>query len=75
MYEWFINEWVHLVAIHPETNNFHRFKEGEFTAYETQKNLTGVIDDFHDFIEKAPEMETNKIQDATKENLPVYLLS
>ncbi len=75
MYEWFINEWVHLVAIHPETHKYHRFKDGEFIAYDTLKKTTQLIDDFHGFIEQAPEMETNNIHHATKENLPVYLLS
>jgi hypothetical protein len=75
MYEWFINEWVHLVAVHPETHKFHRFSEGHFITYDTLKKTTGVIDDFQAFLEQTPEMETNNIQDATKENLPVYLLS
>ncbi|MEJ7693603.1 DUF2309 domain-containing protein [Daejeonella sp.] len=74
MYEWFINEWVHLVAINPETHKFHRFKEGEFVPYQPLKKTTEIIEDFNGFIERAPEMETNNIPDATKENLPVYLL-
>jgi uncharacterized protein YbcC (UPF0753/DUF2309 family) len=75
MYEWFINEWVHLVAIHPETHQFHRFKEGCFTEYDPLKKTTDIIDDFHGFVERAPEMVTSNIPDATKENLPVYLLN
>ena len=73
MYEWFINEWVHLSVIHPETNELHYFKEGSFIPYSP---LAGEIHSFSDvqsLIEKAKEMETNNIVDATKENLPVYL--
>jgi len=73
MYEWFINEWVHLSVIHPETNELYYFKEGSFIAYSP---LAGEIHSFSDvqsLIEKAKEMETNNIVDATKENLPVYL--
>lgn len=75
MYEWFINEWVHLVVMNPETNQFFYFKDGGFSAYVP---LTGKIEhakDIHVLIESAREMETNQIEDATRENLPVYLLS
>ena len=34
MYEWFKNEWVHLVAIHPETHQTYYFKNGAFALYE-----------------------------------------
>lgn len=74
MYEWFINDWVHLVAIHPETNKFYYFKEGGFTEYTPITNETRVIEDFNAFIESAVEMETNYIVDATQENLSVYRL-
>jgi len=33
MYEWYINDWVHMMAIHPETNQFYYFKDGDFTEY------------------------------------------
>ena len=33
LYEWFINEWVHLVVIHPDTKNITRFKDGSFFDY------------------------------------------
>jgi uncharacterized protein len=74
MYEWFINEWVHLVAMNPETKQFFYFKDGAFTPYTPQASSVGVATDIHALIESAPEMETNQILDATKENLPVYLI-
>ncbi len=33
MYEWFINDWVHLVVVNPETNKFYYFKDGKFSDY------------------------------------------
>lgn len=32
-YEWFRNEWVHLVAIHPETRALSVFRDGAFVDY------------------------------------------
>ncbi|MBX7181784.1 MAG: DUF2309 domain-containing protein [Bacteroidia bacterium] len=62
-YEWFINEWVHLVAVHPETRNFSVFKEGVFKPYlpineqvETTNNPVKLVESSH-------------------ENLPVTLLT
>jgi hypothetical protein len=74
MYEWFINDWVHLVAIDPETNKFYYFKDGGFTEYTPITNEIRVIENFNAFMESALEMETNYIVDATQENLPVYRL-
>ena len=32
-YEWFINEWVKLVVVHPETLELYHFQGGEFEIY------------------------------------------
>lgn len=72
IYEWYKNEWVHIVALHPETNKFHYFKNGEFKEYTPLTKELGTIKDMKSFVESAREMETNHIVDATKENLPVY---
>jgi uncharacterized protein YbcC (UPF0753/DUF2309 family) len=74
MYEWFINEWVHLIAMEPETNRFYYFKEGAFTEY-TPATQIASLTDVHGLMESSKKMETNQIADATKENLPVYLLN
>ncbi len=74
IYEWYKNEWVHIIALHPETNKFHYFKNGEFTEYTPLTKGLGTIKDMKSFVEGAKEMETNHIVDATKENLPVYSL-
>lgn len=74
LYEWFNNEWVHLVSVNPETKQFSYFKDGEFVLYETLTNQVPSISNMHDFLERAKEMETNHILDATKENLPIHQL-
>jgi uncharacterized protein len=75
MYEWFINEWIHLVAINPETKKFYYFKEGKFSEYIPITDRLDLFDNFHTRIETATEMETNQIADATRENLPVYVIN
>ncbi len=37
MYEWFINEWVNLTVIHPDTREFHVFKNGSFSGHTFEK--------------------------------------
>ena len=71
-YEWFINEWVHLVVIHPESHRLFYFKEGEFVAYSTLNKTLAVIDDIDRLFEESKPMHTNQLPDATQENLPVY---
>ena len=73
MYEWFINEWVHLVSVDPATNELFYFKEGEFIPYKTLAKEIHFFKDVHTLLEDAKEMETNHITHATQENLPVYL--
>jgi uncharacterized protein len=74
MYEWFINEWVHLVVINPETNTLFYFREGQFSEYVPISQKPGSVHDFHSLVESAKEMETNQTVDATQEHLPVYIL-
>ncbi|MCU0444813.1 MAG: DUF2309 domain-containing protein [Microscillaceae bacterium] len=62
MYEWYINEWVHLAVIHPETKDLYWFKDGEFRLYtpftEQLQRVENII----------PLIESNE------ENFPVYLI-
>lgn len=62
-YEWFINEWVHLVVINPETKEFSLFKNGAFTAYNPLEKGVPVVKDL------THELETNQ------DNLPVYQIA
>lgn len=77
VFEWYNNEWVHIVALHQKEQQFYYFKNGAFTKYDpvTDAGEIKIIHNMEQFIEGAKEMETNHIVDATEENLPVYLLS
>lgn len=76
VFEWYKNEWVHIVALHPEEQQFYYFKDGVFAKYNpiTHAGEIKIIHNMEEFIEGAREMETNHIVHATEENLPVYLL-
>jgi len=63
VYEWFINEWVHLVAVTPERRDLFLFKDGEFAPYHPLKKGVEPISDLLSLIE------------SHQENLPVYSLS
>jgi len=76
VFEWYNNEWVHIIALHPEEQQFYYFKNGAFEKYHpiTMDGEIKTIHNMEEFIEGAHEMETNHIVHATEENLPVYLL-
>ncbi len=74
MYEWYINEWIHLMVVNPETNKFYYFKEGQFAEYAPLPVQIDSLIDFNVLMDSALEMETNHIEDATHENLPVFIL-
>ncbi|HPI54097.1 MAG TPA: DUF2309 domain-containing protein [Chitinophagaceae bacterium] len=74
MYEWFINEWVHLVAMHPITKEFYYFHDGQFERYQVITQHLDHADNIFTHIENTPEMKTNYIVDATAENMPVLTL-
>ncbi len=63
MYEWFINDWVRLVVIHPETHELSLFGDGTFTTYRTLKKKVEVVPDVEHLIE------------TSQDNLPVCLIS
>ena len=63
VYEWYINQWIHLVAIHPETLELSVFRDGRFVHYSTVKQTTLTISNLAEVIE------------THNGNLPVYTLS
>jgi hypothetical protein len=75
MYEWFINDWVHLVAVEPDTNRFYYFKDGDFTEYIPLAQEPALLKDVHALFESAKKMETNQTADASREHLPIHLLN
>lgn len=63
VYEWYVNDWVKLVVINPETKQLFVFKEGSFTPYEPIAKQ----------IETVSSIET--LVESHQENFPVYLIS
>ncbi len=74
LYDWFDKGWVHLVAIPPDTSEFFYFRKGSFENYQPKLDQVSTLEDIHDFLESAREMETNYIVHATQENLPVHII-
>jgi hypothetical protein len=74
MYEWFINEWVHLMVLHPTTQEYYYFTEGRFVLYHVHSKQVTSTNNIFNNIEETKEMRTNYIVDATKENMAVLTL-
>jgi uncharacterized protein YbcC (UPF0753/DUF2309 family) len=54
IYEWFYNEWVHLVVRNPKDNELYLFNEGVFKIYKPIKKALNRINDLTPFIENYP---------------------
>jgi uncharacterized protein len=61
--QWFTNEWINLVALHPETNEFWRFSKGLFELLEVDNQV-------FDFV--SGEMN---FDGQSSENLPIYIFN
>lgn len=75
LYEWFINEWIHLTVLHPVEKRFYEFRSGEFVPYTPLTTAVESVDDVLDMVEHSQKMKTNYILDATKENIPVHIIT
>jgi len=73
-YEFYINEWLHIVAVHPDTREIFLFKDGEFIPFKPLPETVDTISDPTPVIESAFRAPTTHIVDATRENIPVYLV-
>lgn len=74
LYHWFVNEWIHLIAIHPEDKKLYRFTNGRFMSYIPLTSRVPHIDNISEIVEESALMETNHIVHATGEHIPVHLL-
>lgn len=61
-YDWFKNEWIHLIVVEPESRMLFQFKEGAFHSYKPVNQTLSVIDNIESLIE------------SHQENFPVYLI-
>ncbi len=73
--DWYFKNWIHLVAINPANNMLYKYEKGDFVKYIPITKSLEKISNFEHLFENAEEMSTFKIENATKENLPVYLLN
>ena len=73
--EWYFKNWIHLVAINPDDKILYKYEKGEFVKYNPLTKHIEKINNFEHLFENAEEMSAFKIENATKENLPVYLLN
>lgn len=62
-YNWFYNDWVKLVIIHPETKQAYHFSKGEIIPYIPITTQLPKIEDM------------DSLLTSTSENLPVYLIA
>jgi uncharacterized protein YbcC (UPF0753/DUF2309 family) len=74
LYEWFDNEWINLVALHPKQKALYVFEEGEFVPYTPLTKKLPTVHDLPGMFNTTPKMKTNHILDATQENLPVHII-
>ncbi|HSW91584.1 MAG TPA: DUF2309 domain-containing protein [Candidatus Saccharimonadales bacterium] len=74
LYEWFSNEWIHLVALHPDKKTLHVFEEGKFVPYDPLTKNIPIMHDLSHTMETVQKMKTNHILDATGENMPVHII-
>ena len=74
LYEWFSNEWIHLVALHPDEKKLYVFEAGAFVPYAPLTKKLPVMHDLSHTFETTMKMKTNHILDATQENLPVHII-
>lgn len=54
-YEWFINEWVRLVAVEPETKKLFAFEKGAFKEYWPYVQNLEAVSDLTSLLEKHQE--------------------
>ena len=74
LYEWFANEWIHLVVLHPDEKKIYVFEDGAFAPYEPLTKKLPIMHDLSHTFETTLKMKTNHILDATQENLPVHII-
>ncbi|HKX24009.1 MAG TPA: putative inorganic carbon transporter subunit DabA, partial [Candidatus Saccharimonadales bacterium] len=74
LYEWFGNEWINLVALHPEEKKPYVFKDNDFVPYQPLTKKIPTVHDLSRLFETTPKMKTNHVLDATQENLPVHII-
>jgi uncharacterized protein len=63
LYEWFANDWIHLVVVNPDSKQQSRLVNGQFVEYRPSDQSLETISDITPLLESG------------QENFPVYLIS
>jgi uncharacterized protein YbcC (UPF0753/DUF2309 family) len=63
LYEWFANNWIHLITVNPHTKQQSRLVNGRFVEYRPCDQTLETISDITTLLESG------------QENFPVYLIS
>jgi hypothetical protein len=74
LYHWFMNEWIHLIAVDPCKKSLYRFTAGAFVPYVPLTQHVPEVEDISSIIETSTLMETSRILDAIREHIPVHVL-
>ena len=61
-YEWFINEWIVLIAVDPDTKALYRFEKGAFVPYQPMPMQLDKVNNIEHLVE------------SHQENFPVFLI-
>ena len=61
-YEFYFNNWMHVVALNPETGQMYLFERGDFVPYEPLKKGIETIDDITPMLENSHSLS----------NLPLF---
>ena len=54
-YEWYLNDWMKLVVIHPDTKQLYVLKDGIFELYKPIKTHTKKVSDLQKLVESTHE--------------------
>lgn len=74
LYDWFANEWIHLVVLDPKKKALYAFTNRRFVPYDPLTKKLPTTHDLSQLFESSPKMKTNHVLDAAQENLPVHII-
>jgi uncharacterized protein len=64
-YNYYLNNWMHVIAIHPETAEMYKFKDGAFIPFKLIREVLTIVPDIAPFIETTD----------CKKSIPIYSIS
>lgn len=61
-YEWFVNSWLRLCVVHPETHTIYEFRDGSFVEIQIETSQIKMVEDIMPILE------------STDHNVPVHII-